>query len=80
MATTSANRSGEPTPSTAVEAADALGGDRLGLDGGRCAGSPSTVVDLTTDPARVLRPGVVTSGALRGVGLELGPDDAEADR
>jgi len=38
------------------------------------------VVDLTTDPARVLRPGVVTSGELRGVGLELGPDDAEADR
>jgi len=80
MATTSANRSGEPTPSTAVEAADALGGDLLVLDGGRCAGSPSTVVDLTTDPARVLRPGVVTSGELRGVGLELGPDDAEADR
>ena len=80
MATTSANRSGEPTPSTAVEAADALGGDLLVLDGGRCAGSPSTVVDLTTDPARVLRPGVVTSGELRGVGLELGSDDAEADR
>jgi L-threonylcarbamoyladenylate synthase len=80
MATTSANRSGQPTPTTAMEAADALGGDLLVLDGGRCEGSPSTVVDLTTDPARVLRPGAVTREALLGVGLELGPDGAGADR
>ena len=80
MATTSANRSGQPTPMTAMEAADALGGDLLVLDGGRCEGSPSTVVDLTTDPARVLRPGAVTREALLGVGLELGPDGAGADR
>ena len=80
MATTSANRSGQPTPMTAVEAADALGGDLLVLDGGRCEGSPSTVVDLTTDPARVLRPGAVRRAALLGVGLELGPDGAAADR
>jgi len=80
MATTSANRSGQPTPMTAVEAADALGGDLLVLDGGRCEGSPSTVVDLTTDPARVLRPGAVRHAALLGVGLELGPDGAAADR
>jgi len=37
-------------------------------------------VDLTTDPARVLRPGAVTREALLGVGLELGPDGAGADR
>ena len=80
MATTSANQSGQPTPPTALQAADALGGDLLVLDGGRCEGSPSTVVDLTTDPARVLRPGAVRHAALLGVGLELGPDGAAADR
>jgi len=80
MATTSANRSGQPTPTTALQAADALGEDLLVLDGGRCEGSPSTVVDLTTDPARVLRPGAVRRAALLGVGLELGPDGAAADR
>jgi len=80
LATTSANQSGQPTPTTAVAAADALGGDLLVLDGGRCEGSPSTVVDLTTDPARVLRDGTVTRGALLAVGLELEPDGAGADR
>jgi tRNA threonylcarbamoyl adenosine modification protein (Sua5/YciO/YrdC/YwlC family) len=80
MATTSANLSGQPTPTTALQAAEALGGDLLVLDGGRCTGSPSTVVDLTTNPARVLRTGAVTRGSLLGVGLELGPDGAAADR
>ena len=61
LATTSANRSGQPTPTTAAEAAAALDG-RVGfvLDGGRCDGVPSTVVDVTAVPWRVLRVGPVS--------------------
>ena len=80
IATTSANRSGQPTPTSAIEAAAALGGDILALDGGMCAGTPSTVVDLTTTPARILRIGAVDRAMLRGAGVELAPDGTEADR
>ena len=73
LATTSANRSGEPSPPTAVEAATALGGDLLVLDGGQCDGEPSTVVDLTVVPARILREGVVGTGALMDAGLDVAP-------
>jgi L-threonylcarbamoyladenylate synthase len=60
IATTSANRSGEPTPATAAEAAAALDGP-VGavLDGGRCDGVPSTVVDVTAPSWRVLREGPI---------------------
>jgi tRNA threonylcarbamoyl adenosine modification protein (Sua5/YciO/YrdC/YwlC family) len=60
IATTSANRSGEPTPATAAEAAAALDGP-VGavLDGGRCDGVPSTVVDVTAAAWRVLREGPI---------------------
>jgi tRNA threonylcarbamoyl adenosine modification protein (Sua5/YciO/YrdC/YwlC family) len=48
IATTSANPHGKPTPATAPEVIDFFGDD-LGLviDGGRCTGEPSTVVDVT---------------------------------
>jgi tRNA threonylcarbamoyl adenosine modification protein (Sua5/YciO/YrdC/YwlC family) len=60
LATTSANRSGEPTPTTAAEAAAALNGPvGFVLDGGRCDGVPSTVVDVTGVPWRVLRAGPI---------------------
>lgn len=60
LATTSANPHGEPTPATAAGVA-ALFGDGLGLvlDGGPCAGVPSTVVDATGPTWRVLRAGAV---------------------
>ena len=64
LATTSANRHGEPTPSTAAEVAAALGGVPLIIDGGRCDGAPSTVVDATGPSWRVLRVGTVTLAAL----------------
>jgi L-threonylcarbamoyladenylate synthase len=65
LATTSANRSGEPTPSMAAEAAAALDGPvGFVLDGGRCDGVPSTVVDVTGVPWRVLREGPI--GAIEG--------------
>jgi L-threonylcarbamoyladenylate synthase len=59
LAATSANRSGHPEATSAEEADRALG-DHLALvlDGGVLQGGrASTVVDLTTHPPRILRPG-----------------------
>lgn len=66
LATTSANRTGQPTPEGAADAAAALTGP-VGaiLDGGPCAGTASTVVDLTGSEIRVLREGAVTEGEVR---------------
>ena len=73
LAATSANLSGRPSPVTAQEVATQLGGRvDLILDGGPCPGGvPSTVLDLTLDPPRVLRAGPVTEAALRAVLLNL---------
>lgn len=61
LATTSANRHGESTPETAQEV-HALFGDEVAvvLDGGRCAGAPSTVVDCTGPAPRLLRQGRIS--------------------
>jgi len=66
IATTSANRHGEPTPPDAagVDAvfARAGGGVALVLDAGTCSGIPSTVIDATDDDPgrwRVLRQGAL---------------------
>lgn len=60
IATTSANRHGEPTPATALEAAEQLVGPvDLVVDGGPLHGAASTVVDATSDELRVLRAGDV---------------------
>ncbi len=66
LATTSANRTGEPTPVDAGAAAAALTGS-VGavLDGGPCAGTASTVVDLTGPEIRILRVGAITEAQLR---------------
>ena len=73
LAATSANLSGRPSPVTAQEVATQLGGRvDLILDSGLCPGGvPSTVLDLTLDPPRVLRAGPVTEAALRAVLLNL---------
>lgn len=65
LATTSANRSGEPTPVDAAAAAAALT-DPVGLvvDGGPAGTVASTVVDATAVPPRVLRLGAVTAAML----------------
>jgi tRNA A37 threonylcarbamoyladenosine synthetase subunit TsaC/SUA5/YrdC len=62
LLTTSANMSGEPDTLDAddVLIAFATSADRLAavVDGGRVpGGSPSTVLDLTVSPARILRDG-----------------------
>ncbi len=64
----SANRSGGVSPTTAGHVADDFAGhaDLLVIDGGPCAlGIESTVVDLTGDVARLLRPGSVGIEHLR---------------
>jgi L-threonylcarbamoyladenylate synthase len=69
LAVTSANRSGQASPLTAQQAAQALGeGITLVLDGGPCQGGvPSTVVDVAEGDIRVLREGPVDEVALRRV-------------
>lgn len=60
LATTSANRHGVPTPSTAIGAADSLLGPvDLVIDAGPLTGSASTVVDATTSTLRILRQGAL---------------------
>lgn len=65
LATTSANRHGQPTPPTAPEVAALFGnGVAVVLDGGRCDASPSTVVDASGDRWRILREGGVPREAI----------------
>jgi L-threonylcarbamoyladenylate synthase len=60
LATTSANRHGEPTPITASGVAEVFGaGVGLVLDGGPCSAPPSSVIDATGPRWRVLRAGMV---------------------
>lgn len=66
LAATSANRSGGTESSTAEEVLRQIG-DAVDIivDGGPCPGGvPSTVLDLTTDPPRILRQGPVTHAML----------------
>ena len=58
LATTSANRHGEPSLTTADAVADAFGDSvPVVLDAGVCSGSPSTVVDCTGLDLKLLREG-----------------------
>ena len=65
---TSANRHGDPPPTTAAEARQALGDavDAV-LDGGPVGGTASTIVDLTGDRPRILRAGAVSWDELRRI-------------
>lgn len=78
LAAPSANLSGSPSPTNAAYVlADMDGRIPLILDGGACkVGVESTVVSLTGDVPRVLRPGGVTVEQLRGVLGEVEVDDA----
>lgn len=70
VASTSANRHGDPPAASASAAASALGDDvRLVLEGGPAAGRASTIIDWTTAPPRVLREGPI---ALADIGPLLG--------
>jgi len=66
---TSANLSGQPSPVTAEEAHQQLGGkvDFI-IDGGRCPGGiESTVIDLTGDVPRIAREGAIPKQAIEEV-------------
>lgn len=60
LVTTSANRHGRPTPPDAAGVADELGdGVAVIVDGGVCAGAPSTVVTCADGGLRIVRQGVI---------------------
>jgi L-threonylcarbamoyladenylate synthase len=67
LALTSANLSGEPEAADAATALSSLEGRvDLILDAGPCRlGRPSTVLDLSSEPPRVLREGAVSVAELR---------------
>lgn len=78
VAAPSANRFGRPSPTRAGDVADELGDHvEVIVDGGACEiGIESTVIDLTTDPPQVLRPGRISAEQIAQV---LGvPVSAEA--
>ena len=67
LAVTSANRTGDPPALHEAEARALLGsGVAVYLEGSCPGGQSSTVVDMTTDPPRMLRRGPVTFGDLLG--------------
>jgi L-threonylcarbamoyladenylate synthase len=59
LATTSANRHGQAPLVSAEEVRAEFGDSVAVLDGGRCDGAPSTVVDVCDGPPRLLRQGGV---------------------
>jgi L-threonylcarbamoyladenylate synthase len=67
LAVTSANVSGQPSPATAIEVNEQLGGEiELIIDGGPCIhGVSSSILDCTVTPPRLLRCGAVSEAALR---------------
>lgn len=69
LTATSANISGEKEPATVEEVAAALGGTNLDLviDAGEVAEKPSTVVDCTVSPVRVVREGSITEKEIAAV-------------
>ncbi len=69
VAATSANRSGQPDARTASEVMAQLDGRIAAVvDGGSSPGGvPSTILDCTTDPPRILRAGAIPVEALRQV-------------
>ena len=82
VAAPSANRSGKPSPTTALHVEKDLSGRiPLILDGGATGiGLESTVVDFTVDPPVILRPGGVTASMLRKViGEVIEPDSTKVN-
>ena len=68
LATTSANRHGEPPLATAEEVAACFGDEvSIVLDGGACRGSPSTVVDCTGQELKLLREGRIPWAELQAL-------------
>lgn len=65
IAGSSANRSGEPSPTTFDQARAALDADLLMIDGGPCTlGLASTVLDMTQSKPAILRVGAISQQAI----------------
>ncbi|WP_283137262.1 L-threonylcarbamoyladenylate synthase [Rhizohabitans arisaemae] len=81
MAVSSANRHGSPPATTADEAEKQLGDSvSVYLDGGPChAGTPSTILDLTTPIPRLLRRGAIPADKIRAIVGFLATDEPSAD-
>lgn len=78
LAAPSANISGRPSPTTARHVRDDMEGkiDAI-LDGGSCdVGMESTVIDVTSSPMRVLRPGAVTVAQIEAIVGKVAVDKA----
>lgn len=75
LISTSANRSGEPSPVTCAEAVRGVGSSAaLALDSGPGTGAGSTIVDLIADPPALVRAGPVSwEDVARILGLHGGP-------
>ena len=50
------------------------------LDGGDCSTDASTVIDLVSEPARVLRQGAITGAAIADAGVRLDVEQGSDDR
>ena len=77
IAAPSANRSGRPSPTTAQHVAEDMDGRiPMILDGGACGvGLESTVLDVTGERPRILRPGGITKEMLEEVIGEVDVDE-----
>ena len=78
IAAPSANRSGRPSPTTALHVLEDMDGRvPLILDGGPCeVGLESTVIDMTGATPKVLRPGGITPERIAELCGSAGVDDA----
>ena len=78
VAAPSGNTSGRPSPTTAQHMMEDMLGKIEGIvDGGPCTvGVESTIIDLTVQPPRLLRPGGLPLEALEQVLGEVAVDDA----
>ena len=83
IAAPSANRSGEPSPTTVDMARRSLGRTvDVYLDGGACeVGVESTVAAIAEDAVTILRPGAVTAEQIAAAlpGIDVGYADADAN-
>lgn len=82
IAAPSANRFGRLSPTSAEDVREEFGDEILVLDGGACqVGIESTIIDLSADQPRILRPGMILESsievALAGLGLHMRPGAAD---
>ncbi len=69
IAAPSANRFGQLSPTTSAHVLDGLGNDiDMILEGGSCqVGVESTIIDLSQDQPRILRPGMISQAQIEAV-------------